>query len=178
MKPSFNFSERFPRALLSAFLSIAIGFAVMMLGCLLAPNLHYTSQAQGLQSFATAPLTLVTGTGRHKFTVEIAENDAQRSQGLMFRRALAPDQGMLFIYPSDRIISMWMKNTFIPLDMVFISNDGRVVSVHERAVPGSLKAISSGVRARAVLELVGGSISRLGIRSGDRVLNIRLGAGR
>lgn len=175
MKPPFSLFGHPTRVLRSACLAIGVCLGGLCLGFWPSLIFDHPGQAQGLQSFTTAPLMLVTGTGRHNFTVEIAENDAQRSQGLMFRRALAPDRGMLFIYPSDRIISLWMKNTLIPLDMVFIGNDGRVVSVHERAVPGSLKAISSGARARAVLELAGGSASRLGIRPGDRVINSRLG---
>lgn len=129
-------------------------------------------------AFASSRLELITASGRHRFAVELAETDDQRSRGLMFRPFLAADAGMLFIYPDDRIISMWMKNTLIPLDMVFISADGRVVSVHERAVPHSLRPITSGVPARAVLELAGGSASRLGIRAGDRVVNDRLGSAR
>ncbi len=131
-----------------------------------------------LQSFATAPLEIVTAKGRHRFIVELAETYEQRAQGLMFRRALAPDAGMLFVYPEDRVISMWMKNTFIPLDMVFVSADGRVVALHERAVPHSLRSISSGPAARAVVELAGGAVARLGIRKGDRVVSDRLGSGR
>lgn len=133
-------------------------------------------EAPALLSFATAPLEIVTAKGRLEFTVEIADNVDQRAQGLMFRRHLAPDAGMLFVYPDDRVISMWMKNTFIPLDMVFVAADGRVVALHERAVPHSLRSISSGVVARGVVELAGGSIARLGIRVGDRVVNDRLGS--
>jgi uncharacterized membrane protein (UPF0127 family) len=183
MKLLFNLSRRFisgrpTRVLRSSLFAAGICLGAISLGFLPSLILDHPGQAQRFQSFVSAPLTLVTGSGRHNLTVEIAENDAQRSQGLMFRRILASDRGMLFIYPSDRIISMWMKNTFIPLDMVFIGNGGRVVSAHERAVPGSLQAISSGSCARAVLELAGGSVSRLGIRAGDQVMNARLGAGR
>jgi uncharacterized membrane protein (UPF0127 family) len=134
--------------------------------------------AARLLSFDRAPLEIVTSTGRHAFTVELALNDGQRSQGLMFRRYMAPDAGMLFVYPRDRVISMWMKNTFIPLDMVFVAADGRVVALHERAVPHSLRAIGSGVAARGVIEFAAGTIARLGIRVGDRVSNDRLGSGR
>jgi hypothetical protein len=136
------------------------------------------AQSGSLQGFSTSSLEIVTSGGRHAFRVEVAETDSQRSQGLMFRPVLAADAGMLFIYPTDRHISMWMKNTLIPLDMVFIAADGRVVGFHERAVPHSLRPIGSGAPARAVLELPGGTVSRLGIRPGDRVISPNLaGAG-
>jgi hypothetical protein len=136
------------------------------------------AQSGSLQTFATAPLDIVTRSGRHAFTVEIAETDAQRAQGLMFRSRLAPDGGMLFIYPADRRLSMWMKNTLIPLDMLFVASDGKVVGIHERAVPHSLRSIASPVPARAVVELAGGTVGRLGIRVGDRVVSKPLGTAR
>jgi uncharacterized membrane protein (UPF0127 family) len=134
------------------------------------------SAGPALEALASSTLEIETAKGRHSFTVEIAANDAQRARGLMFRRALAPGHGMLFVYSRPRMISMWMKNTFIPLDMIFIGASGKVVSVHERAVPHSLVPISSEKRALAVLELAGGSVARFGIRPGDRVLNSHFGA--
>jgi hypothetical protein len=133
------------------------------------------AQSAPLQTFSTASLDIVTRSGRHAFTVEIAETEAQRAQGLMFRSRLAPDGGMLFIYPADRRLSMWMKNTLIPLDMLFVASDGAIVGVHERAVPHSLRSIASRVPARAVIELAGGTVARLGIRVGDRVISAPLG---
>lgn len=128
-----------------------------------------TALAQ-LQRFPTAELTIVTAAGRHKFTVELASTPAQMEQGLMFRRSLAPDAGMLFDFKTPVMASMWMKNTFIPLDMLFIDAQGRIVNLHERTVPGSLEPVSAAAPARAVLELNGGTAARLGIRPGDRVL--------
>jgi uncharacterized membrane protein (UPF0127 family) len=123
-----------------------------------------------LAQFATAPLTIVTGGGPHKFTVELATTPAQMEQGLMFRQSLAPDAGMLFDYRAPAMAMMWMKNTLIPLDMLFVDPEGRIVNIHERAVPGSLATIAATAPARAVIELNGGTAARLGIRPGDRVL--------
>ena len=89
----------------------------------------------------------------------------------MFRRKLAPDAGMLFDYKVPQRITMWMKNTYIPLDMLFIGAGGRIVNIAERTVPRSLAAISSDGNAQAVLEVNGGTARRLGIRPGDMVLH-------
>jgi uncharacterized membrane protein (UPF0127 family) len=120
--------------------------------------------------FPTAPLTITTASGPQKFTVEIAATPAQMEQGLMFRRSLAPDAGMLFDYQAPSMAMMWMKNTLIPLDMLFVDAEGRIVNIHERAVPGSLATISAAAPVRAVIELNGGTAARLGIRPGDRVI--------
>ena len=117
-------------------------------------------------------LTIETASGQsHRIEVELALTPAQQAQGLMHRRDLAPDAGMLFIYPGDRPVHIWMKNTLIPLDMLFIAEDGVVVKVAERTVPLSLATVSSGERVRGVLEINGGMASRLGIRPGDRVVH-------
>jgi hypothetical protein len=122
------------------------------------------------QSFDRDELVIESESGAHRFAVELAISAEQRAQGLMFRRRLAADAGMLFLYPDDRVISMWMKNTLIPLDMLFIGADGRIVQIAERAVPGSMAMVSSDRPARAVLELNGGTAARLRIKPGDRVL--------
>ncbi|NMM46189.1 DUF192 domain-containing protein [Rhodospirillaceae bacterium KN72] len=127
------------------------------------------AQSEG-QDLPTEPLTIVTQDGaEHVFEVEVATSPEERQVGLMYRNELAPDHGMIFIYPYDKRVSMWMKNTFIPLDMLFLESDGTVESIRERAVPHSLTPIPSKGRVRAVLELPGGSIDRFGIRSGDKV---------
>lgn len=159
----------------------AIFLAVMSaLALVWAPGNFRLAEAQGVgleAGFPTAPLEIVTATGRHAFTVEIAETSQQRAQGLMFRRSLAPDNGMLFLYPSPQVISMWMKNTYIPLDMIFLDKTGKVVSVHQRAVPESLRAITSEYAASAVLEVPGGTAERLGVEKGDRVVSPALRGG-
>ena len=117
-----------------------------------------------------APLTIETSAGLSlAFRVELARTEAERAQGLMYREKLAPDAGMLFVYPTDRPVAFWMKNTLIPLDMLFIKRDGTILSIAERAVPLSEVTISSGGPVAAVLEVNGGTVSHLGIRPGDRV---------
>ena len=126
--------------------------------------------AQELQRFPTGELTIESASGPHKFHVELATTPAQLEQGLMFRQTLAPDAGMLFDFKTPSPVSMWMKNTFIPLDMLFIDPRGRIINIAERTVPGSLDPLGAAGPARAVLELNGGTAARLGIRPGDRVL--------
>ena len=125
--------------------------------------------AWALESFTTSELTIVTAAGPQKFKVELALSNPQMEQGLMFRHSLAADAGMLFDFKSPIPVTMWMKNTLIPLDMVFLDASLRVVDVHERAVPLSLDPIAAKVPARYVIELNGGTAARLGIKSGDRV---------
>jgi uncharacterized protein len=141
----------------------------MLPALLLLATLPAAALAQ-LQTFPTAPLTIVTATGPHKFTVEVATTPAQMEQGLMFRQSLAPDAGMIFDFKAPTVASMWMKNTLIPLDMLFVDAHGRIVNIHERAVPGSLEAIDAAAPVRAVIELNGGTAARLGIKPGDRVV--------
>jgi uncharacterized membrane protein (UPF0127 family) len=127
--------------------------------------------AQGLLAkFERSNLTIIGATDRHEFDVELALTPDQRSQGLMYRREMAKDGGMLFDFgPDYGRASMWMKNTFIPLDMLFIKSDGRIESIAERTTPHSLEAISSRGPVRYVLELNGGTAARLGIGPGDRI---------
>jgi uncharacterized membrane protein (UPF0127 family) len=139
------------------------------LAALLAAPLF--AQAQPLQTFPKSELELVTSTGRHKLRVELAMTPEQMAQGLMFRRSLDADAGMLFDYRSTQPVSFWMRNTFIPLDMIFIAEDGRVAGVHERAVPLSEQPILSPVPVRAVLEVNGGIAAKLGVKPGDRVIH-------
>lgn len=121
------------------------------------------------QRRADSEVTIVTGEARHVFRVEIASTPAERERGLMFRRELAADAGMLFDFQRPQPVSFWMKNTLIPLDMLFVAADGRIVNIAERAVPGSLRPISSAEPVRAVLEVNGGTAHRLGIAPGDRL---------
>ena len=122
----------------------------------------------------TAPVELVElviegAGGAHRFDVEVARTPAERARGLMFRRTLAADSGMIFLFESARPVAMWMKNTVIPLDMLFIGRDWRILRIAERATPYSEEAIPSGGPVIAVLELAGGGVERLGLRPGDRV---------
>lgn len=128
-----------------------------------------------LQSFQTSSLTIDTAKGAQHFTIELALTPAQQEQGLMFRQSLAADAGMLFVFPDDETATFWMKNTLIPLDMLFIAANGRILDLHERAVPMSEATISSKVPVRAVLEVNGGTVARLGIKDGDLVHAAALG---
>ncbi len=103
--------------------------------------------------------------GKARFAVEIADSDASRSQGLMFRESMPRYSGMLFVYPYPQPVSFWMKNTLIPLDMIFLDHRGKVITVHENAVPGDLRSIFGGNDILAVLEINGGLAGRLGLAS-------------
>jgi hypothetical protein len=123
-----------------------------------------------LASFPRSALTIHTRVGRgHVFRIWIADSPQRQEQGLMFVRDLPADEGMLFVNDPDRVISMWMKNTFIPLDMLFIDADGRVAAIFERTVPQSLAVLSYPKPVRAVLELAGGDVMKFGIKVGDQV---------
>ena len=119
--------------------------------------------------FKRSSLTIVAGGRDLKFEVDLATNDAERSHGLMFRKQLGAYEGMLFDFYQEMPVSFWMKNTLIPLDMVFIAADGTVKHVHANAVPMSTDAIPSLYPVRAVLEINGGSAALLGIKPGDKV---------
>ncbi len=144
----------------------------LLLPMLVAPlvGLSRFSGGADLQQFATSELTIISATGPHRFKVELAETPPQMTQGLMFRTSLAPDAGMLFDYKQPTVATMWMRNTLIPLDMLFVDAQGHIVNIHERAVPQSLDIIAAAAPVRAVIELNGGTASRLGIEPGDRVV--------
>jgi len=129
--------------------------------------------ASALERFDTAPLTIETAERSVALTVELADSTAQKAQGLMFRRALGEDRGMLFDYGAPKTIRMWMRNTFIPLDMIFIGADGRIVDIAERTTPMSERIIASRAPARAVPEVNGRAADRWGVAIGDRVLTPR-----
>lgn len=120
---------------------------------------------------AVEPLTIVTASGgdARKFLVEVARTDQEKSVGLMFRTALADDAGMLFPYGPPQGVTMWMRNTYIPLDMLFIRADGTIARIEVNAEPLSESIIDSGEPVSAVLELAGGAAGRLGIKAGDKV---------
>jgi uncharacterized protein len=115
------------------------------------------------------PLSIQTQSGPVVLDVELATDGPSRALGLMFREKLCEKCGMLFVFPQVQKVSLWMKNTHIPLDMIFIDGHGKIVHIHPNAEPRSLKEIPSPVPAKAVIEIGGGQASRLGIRQGDRV---------
>ncbi|MEQ1687948.1 MAG: DUF192 domain-containing protein [Sphingopyxis sp.] len=111
----------------------------------------------------TVPLTITSGSRTHNFTVEVARTEEEQARGLMYRTALAPDAGMVFPFSPPRFASFWMKNTLIPLDMLFVRADGTIDRIAENTVPESLEPVGSGGEVIAVLELAGGTAARLGI---------------
>lgn len=114
-------------------------------------------------------LVIEAASGRHRFTVELANTPETMSRGLMFRTQMAPDAGMLFDFRRDDTVAFWMRNTILPLDMLFIDRTGRIANIAERTVPFSEATVPSQVPVRAVLEVNAGTVQRLGIRVGDRV---------
>jgi uncharacterized membrane protein (UPF0127 family) len=144
--------------------SVLLAACLALLACLVSPP----ARAQ-LASFGKSELTIVTASGKQHFAIEEAKTGQQMMQGLMYRRSMAADAGMLFEYDHPQPVAFWMKNTLIPLDMLFIGADGTVLDIHERAVPLSLDSIGTDKPVLGVLELNGGTVSRLGIKRGDRV---------
>jgi uncharacterized protein len=126
---------------------------------------------QGAAQMRRETLILKTAGGDKTIDIELADTPDQKAMGLMYRTALADTAGMLFPYVPPTEITMWMKNTYISLDMVFIKSDGTVHRVEARTEPLSEKVIASGGACAAVLELAGGAAERLGIKAGDRVLH-------
>jgi uncharacterized membrane protein (UPF0127 family) len=126
-----------------------------------------------LAALALAPgqatIEIVSSNGVHAFSVELATSEAERSRGLMYRKSLPEGQGMLFDFKRDQPVSFWMHNTYISLDMIFISGDGRIVHIVQDAKPLSDDLIPSGAPVRAVLEVIAGTAQKLGIAPGDRV---------
>jgi uncharacterized membrane protein (UPF0127 family) len=125
--------------------------------------------------FEETPLIIEAENGRFEFVVEMAVSPAQRSRGLMFREDLAEDRGMLFDFGRLQRASMWMRNTYVPLDMLFIDADGRITQIAVDIQPLSDAVIASREPVRAVLELRAGLTAELGIRPGDRIVHPMFG---
>jgi uncharacterized membrane protein (UPF0127 family) len=140
-------------------LAAGAGFALMLL--LLPP---------GALAFGRDTLTFRTDSGPHSFNVEIAETNGERALGLMYRRELAEDGGMLFLYDPPQTITMWMRNTFLPLDMIFIGTDGKVYRIESHTQPFSTEIISSEGTVQGVLEVNAGTADKIGLKVGDEVL--------
>lgn len=117
----------------------------------------------------TGTVVLRTDSGEHSYAVEIATTQAEKARGLMFRRSMPQDSGMIFLYDTPKVMSMWMRNTYIPLDMIFITQEGSVLRVEANTEPFSTDVIYSGGDAIAVLELNAGEAARIGLKPGDRV---------
>jgi uncharacterized protein len=125
---------------------------------------HVPARAAG-----EATIEIVTSSGVRAFSVELATNDAERERGLMFRKELPEGRGMLFDFEREAPVAFWMHNTYIPLDMIFIRADGRILRIAENTEPLSDRLIPSGGPVRAVLEVIGGTARKLGIAPGDTV---------
>jgi uncharacterized membrane protein (UPF0127 family) len=147
--------RRTGRVLLS--LCAAVGVAVSLGG---GPAAHAAS---------VQPLEIVTRSGVQVFSVEMATTEEEKTTGLMYRKELPDGKGMLFDFSPEQQISMWMKNTYISLDMIFIRADGRILRIAENTEPLSTKIISSGGLAKGVLEVIAGTAQKYGIQPGDRV---------
>ena len=148
---------------LSAFLAIGL------LAACSSPKPIEQNSAQAQAVAATLPAVITTAKGAHRFDVEVAQTAEQQAQGLMFRKTLGGDGGMIFPMDPPRTASFWMKNTLIPLDMLFIRTDGTIAFIGANTVPYSREPVSAGIPVAAVLELRGGRAAELGIGEGDRV---------
>lgn len=134
-----------------------------------APTSAVVGGAVGEAPAGFEPLVAVTPSGRTRFFVEVADNDAERERGLMFRKEVPPDRGMLFDFHTPREVAFWMKNTLIPLDIIYIRTDGTVLSIARNTTPLSEAPIPSGGPVVGVLELAGGRAGQIGLMPGDRI---------
>ncbi len=123
----------------------------------------------GAQAASIQPLEIVTKSGVQVFSVEMATTEQEKETGLMYRKELPDGKGMLFDFSPEQQVSMWMKNTYISLDMIFIRADGRILRIAENTEPESTRIISSGGLAKGVLEVIAGTAKKYGIAPGDRV---------
>ncbi|PZO01654.1 MAG: hypothetical protein DCF30_06905 [Hyphomicrobiales bacterium] len=159
------------------FLAVSVASACIMLVALLAGALPVASRPLTLAQAAPAgptasaleTLSIVSGDKRHAFQVEVMRTAEQRAKGLMHRRYMPADRGMLFDFVRVEPVAMWMENTFIPLDMLFIRADGTIARIAENTEPLSQRTIPSGEPVLSVLEINGGVSRTLGIKPGDKV---------
>jgi uncharacterized membrane protein (UPF0127 family) len=144
--------------------NLSRGFAPLLLALVLVLPGNFRASAQALDK-----LEITTSTGTHVFSVEVVRNDADREKGLMYRRFLPADRGMLFDFKQEEPVTFWMKNTYIPLDMIFISKAGIVVGMAANAEPLSESLIPSGAPCYGVLEVNAGVAARISLKAGDKV---------
>ncbi|WP_321336738.1 DUF192 domain-containing protein [Breoghania sp.] len=154
---------------LSAFWLFSAVFALLLM-----PG----SAQQAAQAAEKGSLTIETSTGRHEFEIEFVARAEDRARGLMYRKAVPEGTGMLFDFYREGPVGFWMKNTYVPLDMIFIRENGAVARVEHRTKPLSEKVIPSGVPVRYVLEVVAGTARKLNIQPGDRVVSQFMSAGK
>jgi uncharacterized membrane protein (UPF0127 family) len=153
--------------------ALRLAAILLVAGCTVVAVRLEPGQAAGQDT-----IEIVSSSGVHAFTVELATNDAERERGLMYRRELPEGHGMLFDFGQAMPVSFWMHNTYIPLDMIFIRGDGHILRIAENAEPKSDKLIPSGGPIRAVLEVIGGTAHKFGIAPEDHVTGAIFGKGR
>ena len=143
----------------------------MLAAIALLPSLAHSAEPSADEGFPRSALEIRSTAGRQWFNIRIADTEPHRELGLMFVTHLPSDEGMLFPEDRPQVMSMWMKNTLIPLDMLFIDTHGRILCLLENAKPRSLDILSCEKPAKAVLEIAGGEAQRRGIKVGDTVLH-------
>jgi uncharacterized protein len=161
---------------MSAASAVRAASCIAALVCTLAVAAPQENAPEPLSSFPRSQLEIQSGVKRLELTVWVADTPSRRAQGLMFVTDLRPLTGMLFVFPQPQAVSMWMKNTRISLDMLFVAADGKVIRIAPKARPESLATITSMGMVTGVIEIAGGEAERLGIRSGDRVIHPAFGS--
>jgi len=146
---------------------VLFAFMMLVLGTSLLGSALF-----GRSELVVEPLSIETATGIHEFSVEMARSPAEQARGLMFRKWMPFDHGMLFVFPGEGPIRMWMKNTYLRLDMIFVARSGQVVDIHENAVPFSEEVISSAGAAYAVLEVHAGTVAKIRLRRGNSIRKV------
>ena len=147
-------------------LTLCVACAPLLLHTSIGHTQAQTAPLEDLSAFPQTTLTISSGKAKHLFTIWMADTPAREEQGLMFVRELPADKGMVFVGPQPRIWTMWMKNTYVPLDMLFVAVDGRVVKI-AHAIPHDESIISSDAAVRGVIELQGGVSDQLHLKVGD-----------
>ncbi len=143
--------------------------ACSLAGCQSAAEAPHRQPAETAQKLAQQTVVVTTAKGERRYVVEVARTDEEQSRGLMFRESLAPDAGMLFPFRTPRRAVFWMRNTLIPLDIIFIRRDGTIARIAEMTTPLSLDPVDAGEEVVAVLEIAGGGARAAGIQAGDTV---------
>jgi uncharacterized protein len=151
---------------------IVAGIVIVMLGVTgisLGTNLARERKKEAVVQDSLERVEIISGSATHVFQAEVMKTPEQRAKGLMFRQFMPEDRGMLFDFDREEPVTMWMRNTYIPLDMVFIRANGTIHRIHERAQPLDETTIAAGAPVRFVLEINGGVAAKLGLKAGDRV---------
>lgn len=150
-------------------LSAPLFSAITLLAACSGANKAPENEAQSAVATSNIPVVVRSAKGTHRFDVEVARTETEQEKGLMFRKELGADTGMLFPMDPPRIANFWMKDTLIPLDMIFVHTDGTIAFIQANAEPYSRIPVSAGVPVAAVLELRGGRAGELGIGEGDHL---------